>query len=45
MMRDQLLAAGFTPSTYRGSAVSTGGRTRRGLNLVQYPSILIELGK
>jgi N-acetylmuramoyl-L-alanine amidase len=44
MMRDQLLAAGFTPSTYRGSDGLYGRADLAGLNLAQYPSILIELG-
>jgi N-acetylmuramoyl-L-alanine amidase len=43
-MRDQLQASGLVPSTY----VGTGGLNPRsdiaGLNLAQYPSILIELG-
>ena len=44
MMRDQLLAAGFTPSTYRGSDGLYGRADLAGLNLAQYPAILIELG-
>jgi N-acetylmuramoyl-L-alanine amidase len=44
VMRDQLRASGFVPSTYIG----TGGLNPRsdiaGLNLAQYPSILVELG-
>lgn len=44
VMRDQLQASGLVPSTYIG----TGGLNPRsdiaGLNLAQYPSILIELG-
>ena len=44
MMRDQLLAAGFMPSTYRGSDGLYDRADLAGLNLAQYPSILIELG-
>ncbi len=44
MMRDQLAASGIPPATYIG----TGGLNPRsdiaGLNLAQYPSILVELG-
>ena len=44
VMRDQLQASGLVPSTYIG----TGGLNPRsdiaGLNLAQYPSILVELG-
>ena len=44
VMRDQLQASGLVPSTY----VGTGGLNPRsdiaGLNLAQYPSILVELG-
>ena len=44
IMRDQLQASGLVPSTYIG----TGGLNPRsdiaGLNLAQYPSILVELG-
>jgi N-acetylmuramoyl-L-alanine amidase len=44
IMRDQLATAGFTPSTYRGSNGLCGRADLAGLNLAQYPSILIELG-
>ncbi|MBV8929166.1 MAG: Rv3717 family N-acetylmuramoyl-L-alanine amidase [Mycobacteriaceae bacterium] len=44
VMRDQLVAAGFTPSTYRGSDGLYGRADLAGLNLAQYPSILIECG-
>jgi N-acetylmuramoyl-L-alanine amidase len=44
MMRDQLLVAGFSSSTYRGSDGLCGRADLAGLNLAQYPSILIELG-
>jgi N-acetylmuramoyl-L-alanine amidase len=44
VMRDQLVAAGLTPSTYLGSDGLYGRSDLAGLNLAQYPSILIELG-
>jgi N-acetylmuramoyl-L-alanine amidase len=44
IMRDQLVAAGFTPSTYRGSDGLYGRADLAGLNLAQFPSILIECG-
>jgi len=44
VMRDQLAGAGFTPSTYRGTDGLYGRSDLAGLNLAQYPSILIELG-
>jgi N-acetylmuramoyl-L-alanine amidase len=44
VMRDQLVAAGFTPSTYRGTDGLYGRADLAGLNLAQYPSILIECG-
>ena len=44
IMRDQLGTAGFTPSTYRGSDGLFGRADLAGLNLAQYPSILVELG-
>jgi N-acetylmuramoyl-L-alanine amidase len=44
IMRDQLVTAGFTPSTYRGADGLYGRADLAGLNLAQYPSILIELG-
>jgi N-acetylmuramoyl-L-alanine amidase len=44
VMRDQLAGSGIPPATYIG----TGGLNPRsdiaGLNLAQYPSILVELG-
>ncbi len=43
-MRDQLLAAGLQPSTYRGTDGLYGRADLAGLNLAQYPSILIEMG-
>jgi N-acetylmuramoyl-L-alanine amidase len=44
IMRDQLVASGLTTSTYRGSDGLYGRSDLAGLNLAQYPSILIELG-
>ena len=44
IVRDQLVAAGLTPSTYRGTDGLYGRADLAGLNLAQYPSILIELG-
>ncbi|MCV7177791.1 Rv3717 family N-acetylmuramoyl-L-alanine amidase [Mycolicibacterium sphagni] len=43
-MRDQLVAAGMQPSTYRGNDGLYGRSDLAGLNLAQYPSILIEMG-
>jgi N-acetylmuramoyl-L-alanine amidase len=43
-MRDQLVASGLQTSTYRGSGGLYGRSDLAGLNLAQYPSILIELG-
>lgn len=42
-MRDQLVAAGFTPSTYCGTDGLYGRSDLASLNLAQYPSVLIEL--
>jgi N-acetylmuramoyl-L-alanine amidase len=44
VMRDQLVASGLSTSTYRGSDGLYGRADLAGLNLAQYPSILIELG-
>ena len=44
MMRDQLVAAGLQPSTYRGTDGLFGRADLAGLNLARYPSILIEMG-
>jgi N-acetylmuramoyl-L-alanine amidase len=44
VMASQLAAAGLTPSTYRGTDGLYGRADLAGLNLAQYPSILIELG-
>ncbi|BBY62142.1 N-acetylmuramoyl-L-alanine amidase [Mycolicibacterium helvum] len=43
-MRDQLVASGMQPSTYRGSDGLYGRADLAGLNLAAYPSILIEMG-
>lgn len=43
-MRDQLKASGFQPSTYRGNDGLYGRSDLAGLNLAQYPAILIECG-
>ncbi len=43
-MRDSLVASGLVPSTYIGSDGLYGRSDLAGLNLAQYPSILIELG-
>jgi N-acetylmuramoyl-L-alanine amidase len=44
IMRDQLQASGFVPSTYIGSAGLNPRADIAGLNLAQYPSILVEMG-
>ena len=44
MMRDQLQASGLTPATYIGTDGLYGRADLAGLNLAQYPSILVELG-
>jgi N-acetylmuramoyl-L-alanine amidase len=44
VMRDQLVAAGMQPSTYRGTDGLYGRSDLTGLNLAEYPSILIEMG-
>jgi N-acetylmuramoyl-L-alanine amidase len=43
IMRDRLVAAGLQPSTYRGTNGLYGRADLAGLNLAQYPSILIEM--
>jgi N-acetylmuramoyl-L-alanine amidase len=43
-MRDALLNAGFVESTYIGSAGLYGRSDLAGLNLAQYPEVLVELG-
>jgi N-acetylmuramoyl-L-alanine amidase len=44
VMRDQLQSSGLTPSTYIGQGGLYPRADLAGLNLAQYPSILIELG-
>lgn len=44
MMRDQLAASGIPPSTYIGTDGLNPRADIAGLNLAQYPSILVELG-
>jgi N-acetylmuramoyl-L-alanine amidase len=44
IMRDQLQAAGFVPSTYIGTSGLNPRADIAGLNLAQFPSILVELG-
>lgn len=43
-MRDALVQAGFHPSTYLGSNGLYGRDDLAGLNLAQYPAVLVELG-
>lgn len=44
VMRDQLAASGIPPATYIGENGLKGRADLAGLNLAQYPSILVELG-
>lgn len=44
MMRDQLAASGIPPATYIGNSGLNPRADIAGLNLAQYPSILVELG-
>ncbi len=44
VMRDQLAGSGIPPSTYIGSSGLNPRSDIAGLNLAQYPSILVELG-
>jgi N-acetylmuramoyl-L-alanine amidase len=44
VMRDQLAASGFVPSTYIGGGGLNPRSDIAGLNLAQFPSILVELG-
>jgi N-acetylmuramoyl-L-alanine amidase len=44
IMRDQLATSGFVPSTYIGSGGLNPRSDIAGLNLAQFPSILVELG-
>ena len=43
-MRDALSASGLTPSTYIGSGGLYGRADLAGLNLAEYPAVLVELG-
>ena len=43
-MRDALVAAGFQPATYIGSDGLFGRDDLAGLNLAEYPAVLVELG-
>ena len=43
-MRDELVGPGFDESTYIGSDGLYGRADLAGLNLAQYPAILVELG-
>jgi N-acetylmuramoyl-L-alanine amidase len=43
-MREALIQAGFAPATYIGSDGLYGRDDLAGLNLAQYPAILVELG-
>ena len=43
-MRDALVAAGYQPATYIGSDGLYGRDDLAGLNLAQYPAVLVELG-
>jgi N-acetylmuramoyl-L-alanine amidase len=43
-MRDQLVAAGLSPASYIGSNGLYGRADLAGLNLAQYPAVLVELG-
>ncbi|WP_156687382.1 Rv3717 family N-acetylmuramoyl-L-alanine amidase [Mycobacterium sp. Marseille-P9652] len=43
-MRDALVQAGFAPSNYIGSDGLYGRADLAGLNLAQYPAVLVELG-
>jgi len=44
MMRDQMAASGIPPSTYIGTDGLNPRSDIAGLNLAQYPSVLVELG-
>jgi len=44
IMRDQMQAAGIPPATYIGQDGLYGRSDLAGLNLAQYPSILVECG-
>jgi N-acetylmuramoyl-L-alanine amidase len=44
IMRDQLQASGIPPANYIGQSGLYGRADLAGLNLAQYPSVLVELG-
>ena len=44
VMRDSLTAAGMVPSTYVGSNGLYGRADLAGLNLAEYPAVLVETG-
>jgi N-acetylmuramoyl-L-alanine amidase len=44
IMRDQLQANGIPPANYIGSDGLNGRADLAGLNLAQYPAVLVELG-
>lgn len=44
MMRDALVASGMTPASYIGSHGLYGRADLAGLNLAEYPAVLVELG-
>jgi N-acetylmuramoyl-L-alanine amidase len=44
VMRDSLVASGLTPSTYVGSDGLYGRADLAGLNLADYPAVLVEVG-
>jgi N-acetylmuramoyl-L-alanine amidase len=44
VMRDQLVGSGIPPATYIGNSGLNPRSDIAGLNLAQYPSILVELG-
>jgi N-acetylmuramoyl-L-alanine amidase len=44
IMRDQLQASGIPPANYIGTSGLYGRADLAGLNLAEYPAILVELG-
>ena len=44
IVRDALASSGFEPSTYLGSQGLYGRADLAGLNLAEYPAVLVELG-
>jgi N-acetylmuramoyl-L-alanine amidase len=44
VVRDSLASAGFAPSTYLGTQGLYGRADLAGLNLAEYPAVLVELG-